>query len=63
MQRSCSVSSSHISMIRVNRPNPEIQKEVGTRQEIAAAIKSSPSLSVISTGVVDVVSEFAGCKF
>lgn len=46
------------SMILVNRPYPEIQQEIGTRQDIAAAIESSPSSCVVS-GAVDIVFEFA----
>ncbi|MCJ1266045.1 hypothetical protein MMC22_005927 [Lobaria immixta] len=46
------------SMILVSRAYPEIQREIGPRQDIAAAIESSPSSCVVS-GAVDVVSEFA----
>ena len=46
------------SMVLVNVPFSEIQQEVGNRQDIAAAIDSSPSSSVVS-GSANVVADFA----
>ncbi len=48
----------HGSMVLVNRPYAEIQQEIGIRQDIAAAIDSSPSSCVVS-GAVDIVAGFA----
>ena len=45
-------------MVLVNRPYLEIQQEVASRQDIAAAIDSSPSSCVVS-GATDSVAEFA----
>ena len=45
------------TMVLVNRPYQEIQQEVANRQDIAAAIDSSPSSCVIS-GATDSVAEF-----
>ena len=48
----------HGSMVLVNSPYVEIQQEIGIRQDIAAAIDSSPSSCVVS-GQIDTVAEFA----
>ena len=46
------------TMVLVNCPYSEIQQEIGTREDIAAAINASPSSCVVS-GVTDTVAEFA----
>ena len=54
------------SMVLVNRPYQEIQQEVGSRQDLAVAIDSSPSSCVVSgtkESVAEVADAWKACGF
>ena len=46
------------SMVLVNQPYADVEKEIGSREDVAVAIDSSPSSCVVS-GAVNVVTELA----